>query len=449
MIPGATAPYFQHNHQNFQMFDGIDELLPPSTGGHVDGQAQNLMYNLSVLKDKIQQLQTLVGFLVAPSPARPEPAAVAVSGAEVVIQEIIGAASSMMYAFQQAELGSLGTSRGAIREEEMSPHNNHVKSAYDGSSQATSEVIDHVLHNIDASGARKGLYTNVHEANYNCNNSIMSPATKAPHQRVNGSSSTKNSDKGNSTEHEAGGIVIVAGRGRPPGEIHANYCQVCGKGSSGTRTWRMHMRAHGDRVQDQLCTHQTPEGGNCGKGAAADCALPQREGTRPARGVQVELEATRKFRPLKSIILREESLQEKPLPQDVRLQPLQREAVSVLSDLRTPKKHCGDTKWLCSCGTTFSRKDKLMGPWRFFVGHAPCGLFWSSGEGRGEGFHGEYLIVKCNNNVPQRLHWMPRVRTGEVNPVVVTQKVGSEMDQQCTLAASECGTTGTQSDTLL
>ncbi|MED6173174.1 Protein SENSITIVE TO PROTON RHIZOTOXICITY 2 [Stylosanthes scabra] len=46
---------------------------------------------------------------------------------------------------------------------------------------------------------------------------------------------------------------------------------------------------------------------------------------------------------------------------------------SLLSDLRTHEKHCGDpNKWLCSCGTTFSRKDKLIGHLALFHGHSPA-----------------------------------------------------------------------------
>ena len=45
---------------------------------------------------------------------------------------------------------------------------------------------------------------------------------------------------------------------------------------------------------------------------------------------------------------------------------------SVVADLKTHEKHCGKDRWVCSCGTTFSRKDKLMGHLALFVGHAPA-----------------------------------------------------------------------------
>jgi hypothetical protein len=43
---------------------------------------------------------------------------------------------------------------------------------------------------------------------------------------------------------------------------------------------------------------------------------------------------------------------------------------SVVADLKTHEKHCGRDKWQCSCGTTFSRKDKLVGHMGLFAGHS-------------------------------------------------------------------------------
>jgi hypothetical protein len=45
---------------------------------------------------------------------------------------------------------------------------------------------------------------------------------------------------------------------------------------------------------------------------------------------------------------------------------------SVLADLRTHEKHCGRDRWVCSCGTSFSRKDKLFAHVAAFDGHAPA-----------------------------------------------------------------------------
>jgi hypothetical protein len=42
-----------------------------------------------------------------------------------------------------------------------------------------------------------------------------------------------------------------------------------------------------------------------------------------------------------------------------------------MADLKTHEKHCGQVKWLCSCGTTFSRKDKLFAHVGLFKGHTP------------------------------------------------------------------------------
>ncbi|CAM0877838.1 unnamed protein product [Alopecurus aequalis] len=45
---------------------------------------------------------------------------------------------------------------------------------------------------------------------------------------------------------------------------------------------------------------------------------------------------------------------------------------SVIADLRTYEKHCGLDRWVCSCGTSFSRKDKLNAHVALFDGHTPA-----------------------------------------------------------------------------
>ncbi|KAA8530844.1 hypothetical protein F0562_005532 [Nyssa sinensis] len=43
-----------------------------------------------------------------------------------------------------------------------------------------------------------------------------------------------------------------------------------------------------------------------------------------------------------------------------------------ICDLKSHLKHCGESKWRCSCGTSFSRKDKLFGHMALFEGHMPA-----------------------------------------------------------------------------
>ncbi|KAF3502991.1 hypothetical protein F2Q69_00041970 [Brassica cretica] len=99
---------------------------------------------------------------------------------------------------------------------------------------------------------------------------------------------------------------------------YTHYCQICGKGFKRDANQRMHMRAHGDE-------YKTSE------------ALI----SPTSHDKKVECSSTRQFY---------------SCPHHGRCNL---KHFSVLSDLRTHEKHCGDVKWVCSCGTTFTRKDKL------------------------------------------------------------------------------------------
>jgi len=79
-----------------------------------------------------------------------------------------------------------------------------------------------------------------------------------------------------------------------------------------------------------------------------------------------------KFQPLKSMICVKNHYKRSHCPKMYVCKRCNRKNFSVLSDLRTHEKHCGDLRWQCSCGTTFSRKDKLMGHVALFVGHTPA-----------------------------------------------------------------------------
>jgi len=76
-----------------------------------------------------------------------------------------------------------------------------------------------------------------------------------------------------------------------------------------------------------------------------------------------------KFQPLKSVICAKNHYKRSHCPKMYVCNRCNRKHFSVLSDLRTHEKHCGDHRWVCSCGTSFSRKDKLIGHLSLFAGH--------------------------------------------------------------------------------
>jgi hypothetical protein len=73
---------------------------------------------------------------------------------------------------------------------------------------------------------------------------------------------------------------------------------------------------------------------------------------------------------------------------------------SVVADLKTHEKHCGRDKWLCSCGTTFSRKDKLFGHIGLFQGHTPATPMPELEGGGSGGGHGTTTPVQEHQESP-------------------------------------------------
>lgn len=146
---------------------------------------------------------------------------------------------------------------------------------------------------------------------------------------------------------------------------HVHFCNICGKGFRRDANLRMHMRAHGDRFK------------------TLD-ALSRPGQAKPAAGRDVRFScpftgcnrnrAHRRFRPLKSAVCARNHFRRSHCP---KLYACERcggkKLFAVLADLRSHLRHCGEeAQWRCSCGTTFSRKDKLFGHLTLFEGHMPA-----------------------------------------------------------------------------
>ncbi|XP_078172461.1 protein SENSITIVE TO PROTON RHIZOTOXICITY 1-like [Carex rostrata] len=143
---------------------------------------------------------------------------------------------------------------------------------------------------------------------------------------------------------------------------HVHACEICGKSFKRDANLRMHMRAHGNQFKT-LEALSRPGGPveTFGKKLRFSC---------PYQGCNRN-QAHKRFRPLKSAICLRNHYKRSHCPKLYTCQRCNKKSFSVLADLKSHMRHCGDTPWRCSCGTTFSRKDKLFGHLALFEGHKP------------------------------------------------------------------------------
>ncbi|KAJ4814041.1 C2H2-like zinc finger protein [Rhynchospora pubera] len=143
---------------------------------------------------------------------------------------------------------------------------------------------------------------------------------------------------------------------------HVHACEICGKSFKRDANLRMHMRAHGNQFKT-LEALSRPGGptNTAGKKLRFSC---------PYQGCNRN-QAHKRFRPLKSAICLRNHYKRSHCPKLYTCQRCNKKSFSVLADLKSHLRHCGDTPWRCSCGTTFSRKDKLFGHLALFEGHKP------------------------------------------------------------------------------
>ncbi|CAO2814318.1 unnamed protein product [Amaranthus hypochondriacus] len=319
-------------------------------GGGVGSEShliRSLLCNLSILKEKVHDIESFLSIFLAqdqnnnfhPSYNLSVDQSMAFSN---TIHDIVETASDMRLSFQQIIF----------------------ESNYDHSVDLQSLVHDNGLlefndgHVINK-GTEQGFYdgdwylqnpTNFYNNNTNTNNvpeTSTSPTT---------STTMEASQNYEVVELEAADLLAR----------YTHCCQVCGRGFKREANLKMHMRAHGNHYKTSLISNNISnnEENNKSKNMGLKKYSCPQEGCRWNKKHS-------KFQPLKSIVCVRNHYKRTHCHKMFMCKRCNLKQFSVLSDLKTHEKHCGDVKWNCSCGSTFSKKDKLMDHVGLFVGHTP------------------------------------------------------------------------------
>ncbi|KAJ6737211.1 PROTEIN SENSITIVE TO PROTON RHIZOTOXICITY 1 [Salix viminalis] len=148
---------------------------------------------------------------------------------------------------------------------------------------------------------------------------------------------------------------------------HVHFCDICGKGFKRDANLRMHMRAHGNEFKT-LEALARPDKGD--KTISASLAGKTKFSC-PFEGCNRNKKHS-KFKPLKSVICVRNHFKRSHCPKMYSCNRCNNKSFSVVADLKSHLKNCGESRWKCSCGTSFSRKDKLFGHMALFEGHMPA-----------------------------------------------------------------------------
>nr|QEG03072.1 zinc finger protein stop1-like protein isoform X2 [Cymbidium ensifolium]QEG03096.1 zinc finger protein stop1-like protein isoform X4 [Cymbidium ensifolium] len=325
--------------QSHRMNSSINQIVKNSTG---DWDAKTMLNNLSLLKQKIHQVQDIIASIVN------QKSQLTLGPNELVVQQQIVTTdlTSIIVDLISTAGNLLPTIRQNLLSSNPSPEQPCSKDSSSTSLKVDAPLLknEHTLLEKEKSTSLGDCAGELHEFDLIEDHDVKESEDAAE---------LDNLPPGSYEVLQLEKEEILA--------PHTHFCSICAKGFKRDANLRMHMRGHGDEYKTPAALSKPTKD--------PDPTIIKRYSC-PFVGCKRNKEH-KNFHPLKTLLCVRNHYKRSHCEKSYMCSRCLTKKFSVLADLKTHEKHCGLDKWLCSCGTTFSRKDKLFGHVALFQGHAP------------------------------------------------------------------------------